>query len=52
VTEYIEGETLRQRMDRGPLELREALGLALQIGMALEAAHHAGIIHRDIKPRM
>jgi Tol biopolymer transport system component len=50
VTEYVEGETLRQRMDAGPLTLPEAVDLAIQIAAALEAAHHAGIIHRDIKP--
>jgi serine/threonine protein kinase len=49
-TEYVEGETLRRRMDRGPLTLQEALDLAIQIATALEAAHRAGIVHRDIKP--
>jgi len=50
VTEYVEGETLRRRLDAGPLNLQEALDFAIQIATALEAAHHAGIIHRDIKP--
>ncbi len=50
VTEYIEGETLRQCIWSDPLTLDEALGVAIQVAMALEAAHMAGIIHRDIKP--
>ncbi len=49
-TEYIEGETLRQRMLTGPLTLAETLGIAEQVASALAAAHAAGIIHRDIKP--
>ncbi|HET6852827.1 MAG TPA: protein kinase [Pyrinomonadaceae bacterium] len=49
-TEYIEGETLRQCLWRGPLKLDETLGVAIQVAMALEAAHAAGIVHRDIKP--
>jgi eukaryotic-like serine/threonine-protein kinase len=49
-TEYIEGETLRQRLWRDPLKLDEALGVAIQVAMALEAAHAEGIVHRDIKP--
>lgn len=49
-TEYIEGETLRQRLWREPLRVDEALGVALQVSMALEAAHAEGIVHRDIKP--
>jgi Tol biopolymer transport system component/serine/threonine protein kinase len=49
-TEYIEGETLRQRMTAGKLELKEALDIAIQIAEALSAAIAAGIIHRDIKP--
>ncbi len=49
-TEYIEGETLRQRMRSGPLTVIEALGIAEQVALALGAAHAAGIIHRDIKP--
>jgi serine/threonine protein kinase len=50
VTEYIEGETLRSRLDRGPLSTGEALDRAIQITGALQAAHAAGITHRDIKP--
>jgi serine/threonine-protein kinase len=49
-TEFIEGETLRQCLWRGPLKLDETLGVAIQVAMALEAAHAAGIVHRDIKP--
>ncbi|HEU5132790.1 MAG TPA: serine/threonine-protein kinase, partial [Pyrinomonadaceae bacterium] len=49
-TEYIEGETLRQCLWRDPLKLDEALGVAIQVAMALEAAHAEGIVHRDIKP--
>ena len=49
-TEYIEGETLRHCIWRGPLKLDEILGVGIQVAMALEAAHAAGIVHRDIKP--
>src|SRR5215207_5103961 len=49
-TEYIEGETLRHCLWRGPLKLDETLGIGIQIAMALEAAHAEGIVHRDIKP--
>ncbi len=49
-TEYIEGETLRQCLWRQPLRLDEALGVAIQVAMALETAHNEGIVHRDIKP--
>ncbi len=48
--EYVAGETLRQRLSRGPIELRAALPIFVQIASALEAAHAAGIVHRDIKP--
>jgi serine/threonine protein kinase/Tol biopolymer transport system component len=49
-TELVEGETLRDRLKRAPLNLAETLDIAVQIGGALAAAHKAGIIHRDIKP--
>ena len=49
-TEFVEGETLRQHLDSGPLKLSEALDIGVQAAAALTAAHAAGIIHRDIKP--
>jgi eukaryotic-like serine/threonine-protein kinase len=49
-TEYIDGQTLRERLTGARLELREALEVSAQIAGALEAAHLAGIVHRDIKP--
>ncbi len=48
--ELVEGETLAERLDRGPMELEEALALFCQIALALEAAHEKGVIHRDLKP--
>src|SRR5262249_7802855 len=50
VSEFIEGQTLRKRMAKERINLREALDIAAQIGGALSAAHTAGITHRDIKP--
>jgi non-specific serine/threonine protein kinase len=47
---YYKGETLKKKIDRGPLPLDEALNLAIQVVQGLERAHEAGIIHRDIKP--
>ncbi len=49
-TEFVEGETLRQRLGGAELDLAEALHVAIQIADALAAAHQAGIVHRDIKP--
>ena len=50
VTEFVDGETLRQRMAERPVSLRLALEISIQVTSALEAAHSAGIVHRDIKP--
>ncbi len=49
--EYLQGETLAQRLRAGPLELEHALSIVRQIGSALSAAHRAGIVHRDLKPQ-
>ena len=50
VLELVEGETLADRIARGPIPVGEAMRIALQICGALEAAHERGIIHRDLKP--
>ena len=50
VLELVEGETLADRIARGPIPLHETLTIARQIADALEAAHEKGIIHRDLKP--
>src|SRR5262249_52299563 len=49
-TEFIEGETLRQRMRSGPVSLNQTVEIVIQVASALEAAHLTGIVHRDIKP--
>ena len=48
--EFIEGETLSKRLERGPLAATELLRIAIQICEALEKAHRQGVIHRDLKP--
>src|SRR2546428_452448 len=50
VLEYLEGETLPERLKNGALPLDQALSLAIQIASALDQAHRAGITHRDLKP--
>ena len=50
VMAYYEGETLKKRVERGPLPMNEAIELAIQAGSGLAKAHEAGIVHRDIKP--
>lgn len=50
VSEYVHGETLRQMLRRGPVSTRQTLDIVIQTVSALQAAHDAGVIHRDIKP--
>ena len=50
VMEYIEGETLADRLKKGPLPIEQVLRSGVQIATALEAAHRQGIVHRDLKP--
>lgn len=47
---YYEGETLRERIDRAPLTIQEAVEITLQVARGLEEAHRQGLMHRDIKP--
>ena len=50
VMEYLEGETLSDRLAKGPLPLEEALRYGIEIADALDKAHRSGIVHRDLKP--
>ena len=50
VMEYVEGETLTERLTRGPLPVADACQIAIAIGDALDQAHRRGIVHRDLKP--
>src|SRR5262249_8617122 len=50
VTEYLDGETLAQRLQRGPLEMEEALNVAVAIADPLDKAHRHGVAHRGLNP--
>ena len=50
VMAYYEGKTLKERIERGPMPVDDAIDIATQVGKGLAEAHGAGIVHRDIKP--
>jgi serine/threonine protein kinase len=50
VMEYLEGQTLAERLKKGPLPLDQVLKIGTEVALALEKAHQRGIIHRDLKP--
>jgi serine/threonine protein kinase len=49
-TEYVDGQSLRERLEHGPLRLAEALDITISVGTALAAAHEVWLVHRDVKP--
>src|SRR3974377_1539855 len=48
--EYVKGETLAKRLEKGPLPLEQVLKYGAQLAEALDKAHHSGVVHRDLKP--
>ena len=50
VMEYLEGETLQERLEKGPLPIPEVLKIGGQIAEGIDAAHRKGVVHRDLKP--
>ena len=50
VMAYYEGETLKQKIEHGPMAIKDGLDIGVQIGQGLARAHESGIVHRDIKP--
>jgi eukaryotic-like serine/threonine-protein kinase len=50
VMEYLEGQTLAARLEKGPLPLDQVLKIGIEVAQALDKAHRQGIVHRDLKP--
>ncbi|MGH9524010.1 MAG: protein kinase domain-containing protein [Terriglobales bacterium] len=50
VMEYVDGETVAHRLERGPMPLQQVLKMGVEVANALDKAHRAGLVHRDIKP--